>query len=254
MAFSPYDWNETVRHRTEYIERRLREGSPVVGLSLPEGALLLTLRRNQRKVFEIYDRLMFSALGHQADIESIRLAAIDFSHTEGFSRSPDDVTIQRVVGSAISPILRRAYGDPFGSPFVLRALFAELARNPSEDQFYILNYDGEFEVAQEIAAIAGTAEAERKMLERLKAESPFSGLDQAIPSALRAWALGRGLVTGDYNEEAPFKEKERALEKVLKEARESGLTPEAGLLERNTHRESKFRLVEPGVLLKFFPD
>ena len=56
--YSPYDWNQAIQHRSEYIDQRLRDGSPVVGLSLPEGQLLFTIRRSQRKIFDIYDRLM----------------------------------------------------------------------------------------------------------------------------------------------------------------------------------------------------
>lgn len=52
-----------------------------------------TVKRTQRKVFEIYDELMYSAIGAQADVEAVRLAAIDFAHQEGFARSPDDVSI-----------------------------------------------------------------------------------------------------------------------------------------------------------------
>ena len=65
MAYSPYDWNQAIRHRSEYIEERLRDGSPVAGLSFPGGILLLTVRRSQRKIFEIYDRMMFAGVGNR---------------------------------------------------------------------------------------------------------------------------------------------------------------------------------------------
>ena len=83
-----------------------------MGLSYDKGVLLFTVKRTQRKIFEIYDQLMYSAIGNQADVEAVRLAAIDFAHQEGFHRSPDDVSIQRLVGFAISPPLKRSLRRP----------------------------------------------------------------------------------------------------------------------------------------------
>src|SRR5438874_10005496 len=84
MSFTPYDWNQSIQTRTEYIEERLRDGSPVVGISIPDGLLLVSLHRAERKVYEIYDRLVFGAVGNQSDIETVRNASIDFAHREGF--------------------------------------------------------------------------------------------------------------------------------------------------------------------------
>src|ERR1044071_3451923 len=104
--YSPFDINEAVAHRKEFVEEGLRGGSPVVGMSYNGGLLLLTVRRTQRKVYEIYDRQMFSAIGNQSDIENVRLASINMAHQEGFERSPDDVSTQRLVGFSLSPALK----------------------------------------------------------------------------------------------------------------------------------------------------
>src|SRR4028118_1839026 len=137
--YSPYDFNQSIAHRSEYVEERLKGGAPVVGISYDKGILLFTVKRTQRKIFEIYDQLMYSAIGNQADVEAVRLAAIDFAHQEGFQRSPDDVSIQRLVGFAISPPLKRIFGDPMSTPNVLRALFTEMGRTPDRDAFFVLN-------------------------------------------------------------------------------------------------------------------
>jgi len=39
--YTPFDFNEAVGHRKDYIEDRLREGSPVVGLAYDGGGRLL---------------------------------------------------------------------------------------------------------------------------------------------------------------------------------------------------------------------
>src|SRR5437763_11799459 len=157
--FSPFDFNEADRHRRDHVEDRLKEGSPIVGISFDAGLLLLTVRQTLRKVFEIYDRMIFSAIGKQADVEAVRIGSINFAHQEGFDRSPDDVTAQRLVGFQLSPALKRLFGDQFNSPAVIRAIFGELGTTPAEDAFFILNYDGEFTQIHAFAAIAGSAEA-----------------------------------------------------------------------------------------------
>src|SRR5579871_4095405 len=141
--YTPFDFNEAVGHRKDYIEDRLREGSPVVGLAYNGGLLLLTVRRSQRKIYEIYDRHMFSAIGNQSDIENVRLASINLAHQEGFERSPDDVSMQRLVGFSLSPAIKKGFGDQLVVPFVIRAIFLFFKQKTAYEIFYVLNFDGE---------------------------------------------------------------------------------------------------------------
>lgn len=239
MAYSPYDWNQAIRHRSEYIEERLRDGSPVAGLGFPGGILLLTVRRSQRKVFEIYDRLMFAGIGNQSDLETFRLAAIDFAHREGFSRSPDDVTAHRLVGMGISPVIKRQFGDPFASPFVLRAIYAELANRREDDLLFTLGYDGEYISSASAAAVAGTRAAEERMLDLLQREGErVETTEQAVRLALEAWGTGRQTRRGGEDEEGEGPD----LAATLRDELARG-TVEAALLERHTSRESRFRLL-----------
>jgi len=245
MVYTPYDWNQNLRHRNEYVEDRLRDGSPVVGLSFDKGILLLTVRGTQRKIFEIYDRLMFSAIGNQADIEAIRIASIDFAHQEGFSRSPDDVTIQRMVGFSISPAIKNVYADQFRTPFVLRALFAELGHTPEKDLFYTLNYDGEFLSSHRFGVVAGSDQAEERMEERLRRDG-VPDLEEAIRAGLKAWAVGRQESLRYPGEEAPELSPEET-EAQISDFLQKELTSravEVAILDRFTSRESKFRLLD----------
>jgi proteasome alpha subunit len=239
MAYTPYDWTQNLQHRQDYVQDRLREGSPVAGLTYGGGALLLTLRRGQEKIFEIYDRLMFSGVGHQADLESLRLAAIDFAHREGFARSPEDVTAQRVMGVALSPLLKRSFGDFFSHPLVAKALFAELGERPEEDAFYTLDFDGEFSLLRGAAAVAGSRKAEEEMLAHIHAEPSSLDLAKAVRAALEAWAIGRqrSLLKEETEEEAGSSAKPA---EVLKSELKEGAV-EAAVLERAVDRDNKFR-------------
>jgi proteasome alpha subunit len=245
--FSGFDFNEADRRRREHVEEWLRDGSPIVGISFSGGLLLLTVRRSQRKVFEIYDKLIYSALGKQADIESIRIAAIDIATKEGFERSPDDVTVQRLVGFSLSPPLKRLFGDQFNAPAVIRALFGEMGATQEDDLFYTLNYDGEFASSKRFGCVAGSQEAEEKMLARLEDLSPDASLSECLGAALKTWAVGslstRPSEIGEADED-PLRDMNEpdAITERLREAIKDG-TIEAGVLDRRTHRESKFRLL-----------
>lgn len=244
MVFTPYDWNQHLAHKSDYVEDRLREGSPVVAISFDEGVLLLTARKSQRKIFEIYDRLMYSAIGNQADIESIRIASIDFAHQEGYGRSPDDVTVQRLVGFAISPALKRAFNDATSGPYVLRAVFAEMCKRPEEDLFLTLNYDGEFSVLSGGAAIGGTPDHEEAMGQVLSSVSgdQTPGLGQAFEIALHAWAAGR-MQTGEGDETREPTDPETRWKSFVKEALQTSVV-EAAVLERDTRRDRKFKVLD----------
>jgi proteasome alpha subunit len=229
----------------EYIEERLRDGSPVVGLSIPEGVLLLSVHRAQRKIYEIYDRLIFGGIGNQSDLETMRSAALDFAHREGFQRSPDDVTAQRLVGSVLSPALKKAFGDPFTAPFVFRGLFAEVSDRPEHDAFFALGFDGEYKNDPRFSVVAGTLEAENRMIDLLQNNSPQAqDRTSAIRLGLEAWATGRlharrrGFARDEEEEEIEI----LTVEQVLREELAEGKL-EVGLLERSTPRESKFRLL-----------
>lgn len=224
--YSPYDFNQTIAHRAEYVEERLKSGMPVVAISCAEGVLLATPKREQRKIFEIYDRLIYSALGNQADVEAVRLSAIDFAHQEGFVRAPADVSIQRLVGFAISPILKRAFSDPSTAPHVLRAVFAEVGKTPEDDLFYILNYDGEFSIHHQFAAVSGNEESQDRILEVLKDCAPNLSLQTALELAGKALSQGVGQ-SEDGEDEG---------QKTL----QSGEL-DAAILERDSKRESTFR-------------
>ncbi len=247
-SYSPYDWNESIQQRNEYIEDRLKDGSPVVALTYDGGLLLLSVRQTQRKVYEVYDRLMFSGVGSHSDVEQIRVAAVDVAHAEGFQRSPDDVSVQRLVGMRISPAIKKIYSDPFAQPIVFKGIFAELGKTPERDQLVTLSYDGEFSTAPGFAVIAGTAYAEDRMRAHLATETEAGtlSLDAALRAGLYAWGVGMKHLESEDRADADYStdgEDRRDVSSFVAEHLGKNWTVEAGILERNTERESRFRLL-----------
>jgi proteasome alpha subunit len=172
---------------------------------------------------------MFSAIGQQADVESLRISAVDFAHQEGYQRSESDVTIGRLVGFALSGPMKRAFGDITTAPFVINALFTELAETPADDAFVTLRYDGDFSVAKKWSAVAGTPEVEERMRSALQTRWQSSmSLDQAITLAEEIWQVGADRDgSGEPDPE------------ILSDAH-----PEIGILDRQVTRERRFQLIE----------
>lgn len=161
MTEEPYRWMEAVANRREYVREQLKGGSPALAASLPEGILLLGVGAGQSKVFELFDRHALAGLGHPADIEKIRQAAIDAAHTEAFARAPEDVSLRRLVGFGLSPQLKTNFEQIFTAPFLVELLLAEIGVETEKDLLLRLHFDGAFQFqAGGVMVAASLPEAE----------------------------------------------------------------------------------------------
>jgi proteasome alpha subunit len=221
---TPYDWQEGIGNRAQYIEGKLATGSPVLAISLEEGILVFTFRRQARKIYEIYDRLIFAAVGQQSDVEAMRMSALEFASREGYNRSDEDVTIQRVA-TAMSAPLKRAFGDFASAPLVVRSLFAEVGETIADDLYYTLDYDGDYAVSRRCAAVAGTLEAGANIEASLRDVKAVETAD-AMAELRSLWLKGS---------DPDSQKTEQELVESLKE--------EAVLLERSGLHENRFRLL-----------
>lgn len=161
MIEEPYRWLEAIGNRREYVHEQLKGGSPVFAASLPDGILLLAVGTGNSKVFELFDRHALAGLGHPADIEKIRQAAIDAAHTEAFTRAPEDVSLRRLVGFGLSPQLKNNFEQIFSAPFLVELLLVEIASTQEQDHLVRLHFDGGFQFgAKGVLVAAGKPESE----------------------------------------------------------------------------------------------
>lgn len=254
MAYTAYDWQQTLAEKADYAESRLRHGAPVVALSYDKGILLLTFRKNQGKIFEVYDRLAMGAMGNPSDLEAVRQYAVDFSHSEGYQRSIEDVSVQRVVGFAISPSFKTAFSDPRRMPVVLNSIFTQVGETPEDDMIFVLNYDGEFHRHEGHAHISGNKDANARMHEVLH-DAKAGNQKSAIELALKAWAAGQWKPKDHSSEDEdkillPTKDER---EKLFKKQLDDGARIEAAVLERDTQRERRYQVLDKETLAPFLP-
>jgi proteasome alpha subunit len=243
MIEEPYRWVEAIANRREYIETQLAPGSPIAALSYRDGILFVTLSQARQKLFEIYDRIAMGAIGHPGDIERLRMAAIELASTEGFTRSAADVSLRRLAFYSLSPLLKTAFEQVYGAPYLARMIFAEVGATPAEDLFLRVEYDGAI-TAQggakrpAFSAISGTARATELMEALLERDhNPDATLHQALKVALNAWSAGSLPPAEESSREIPTPA-------ALLDHRTETLhwaTIEACVLERNVSAAIRYR-------------
>jgi len=241
MIEEPYRWVEAIATRRDYIEMQLATGSPVVALGYNEGILLLTV--GQQKLFEIYDRIALGAIGHPGDIERLRMAAIELASTEGFTRSAADVSLRRLAYYSLSPVMKNAFEQIYGAPFLARLLFVEIGTSPADDLFLEVEYDGAINLRSSdggnrpFAVLASTKKSAEQMAEFLsKRFQSGKDLPATLDLALDAWTVGQ-LKTDEAmpgDDEIRRQRSERLGRGIIS----------AAVLERNTNRAVRYRAVE----------
>ncbi len=246
MIEEPYRWVEAIANRREYIEAQLAPGSPIAALGYRDGILFVTLSQTRQKIFEIYDRIAMGTIGHPGDIERLRMAAIELASTEGFTRSATDVSLRRLVHYSLSPVMKSAFEQIYGPPYLARMLFAEVGERPEEDLFLRVDYDGEIatngatyaQARQDFAALSGTQQS-RELMEALLAteHAQDANLETVLNSALDAWSIGHMTLQTDDAKEAP----DRAAVRKHREEQLTNAGIEAALLERDASRAIRYR-------------
>lgn len=247
MIEEPYRWVEAIANRREYIETQLSSGSPIAALSYRDGILFLTLGRNRQKIFEIYDRIAMGAIGHPGDIERLRMAAIELASTEGFTRSAADVSLRRLAHYSLSPVMKNAFEQIYGAPFLARLVFGEVGPTPEEDLFFRVEYDGAIATngsgvvpgPDKFAALSATSGANELMEKFLRdAHKIDIDLGQALRVALDAWSVGHlGAASSDGEKQVPDAG-------AISKHRDEQLATagiEAAVLERNMRSVIRYR-------------
>ncbi|MBV9009873.1 MAG: 20S proteasome subunit A/B [Verrucomicrobia bacterium] len=241
MIEEPYRWVEAIATRRDYVETQLSSGSPIIALTFADGILLFTV--GQQKLFEIYDRIALGAIGHPGDIERLRMAAIELASTEGFARSAADVSLRRLAYYSLSPVMKNAFEQIYGAPFLARLLFAEIGATPAEDLFLRVEYDGAISQKKSgnkrFAVLAPTKKSAEQMEQFLEREDHGDeDMTAALELAFDAWAAGQK--QAEEGAVLPGREEIRA---CRRERLGDGIM-EAVVLERRARSPVQYRTVE----------
>jgi proteasome alpha subunit len=259
MIEEPYRWVEAIANRREYIEAQLASGSPIAALGYRDGILFLTIGQRRQKIFEIYDRIAMGAIGHPGDIERLRMTAIELASTEGFTRSATDVSLRRLVHYSLSPVMKSAFEQVYGPPYLARMLFAEVGERHEEDLFLRVEYDGEIasngathaQARQDFAVLSGTRQSRELMEAFLKTQhAPDASFEAALNCALDAWAIGHMTLQTNDTKELP----EHAAVRKYRQEQLANIGIEAAILERDSSRAIRYRSLSDKELRSLISD
>lgn len=236
MTEEPYRWLEAIENRRDYIHDQIKEGSPAFAVCLKDGILLLGVGTGNSKVFEIFDRHGLAGLGHPADLEKIRQAAIDSAHMEAFLRAPEDVGLRRLVSFILGPQLKTSFEQIFGAPYLIELLLAEVGSAPENDLLARLHFDGRFELQTGGAAVvASEPDMERSATDWI-AKRIDSSTERTTAAEILLQAWWRATGKKPFPEDSPASEGDRTgwREKI------AGKIVEIGWLARTSKGRTRF--------------
>lgn len=242
MIDEPYRWLEAVANRREYIRDQLKGATPVFAFSRPEGILLVGVGSGNSKIFEVYDRLALAALGHPVDIEKVRQTVIESAHVEGFTRSPEDVTLRRLLSFALGPALKTSFEQILSAPIIVECVFAELEATGGKDVLARVSFDGTYRFEDQGVVVVHTdpnnEQAAASWLREQLNDSMSIGAVRRL--ALTAW----GALTSDK----PFSPPAADTDGLAMPARFEGRVIECALLDRRSTARVRYRTLETAEL------
>ena len=239
MNDEPYRWLEAIANRREYIRDQLKGATPVFAFSRPEGILLVGVGSGNSKVFEIYDRLALAALGHPVDIEKIRQTVIESAHLEGFARSPEDVTLRRLLNFSLGPALKTSFEQILSAPIIVECVFADLEAKGGRDVLARVNFDGTYRFEEKGVVVVhtdGTDESAAATWLREQLNDGM-GIGKVRQLALAAWKA----LTADKPFAPPAFDGEGGAVPTTFDGR----VVECALLDRRTRARVRYRALEP---------
>ena len=148
-------------------------------------------------------------------------------------------------------MLKAAFEQIYGPPYLARMLFAEIGATADEDVYLRVDYDGAIgggeslgQLRQHFAVLSGTAASaesmEQFLREKHKASAPLA---QALETACDAWTIG-SRPAGEATALDPAEERSKQL---------STRAVEAALLERNSRTAVCYRPLTPDELRPLLP-
>ncbi|GAA2150240.1 MULTISPECIES: proteasome subunit alpha [Glycomyces] len=191
MAMQFYTSPEQImRDRAEFARKNISRGRNVVVVSCADGVLLVAENVSSalHKVYELYDRIGFAAVGKYNEFENLRTAGVRMADLRGYSYDRRDVN---------AASLAKAYAQTLGAifseqtkPFEVEICVAGVGAGPQEDELYRLTFDGSINDEPGYLAMGGDADQLKEVLaDGHDFEAPLA---DAFALALRALSSSGG--------------------------------------------------------------
>jgi proteasome alpha subunit len=146
---------------------------------------------------------------------------------EGFNRSPEDVTLRRLIGFALSSSMKNAFEQIFSPPIMVEAIFAELGATPDSDILVRVHYDGNHQYQDTGVVVAYTdpkreKEAQEWLVQNVKARDSLASVANTCYTAWRALADDKIFTDLSQSEDLPSKLNGKVVEAALLDRKATG--------------------------------
>jgi proteasome alpha subunit len=191
---------QQMKDRADYARKGIARGRSVVVLAYTEGILFVAENpsRALHKISEIYDRIVFAAVGKYNEFENLRIAGVRLADLRGYSYDRRDVT-GRGLANAYAQTLGTIFSSPVEKPYEVEIVVAEVGDTVEEDQIYRLTYDGSVADEHGFVVMGGSAEQISSDLQQRYRD----GMDLSEALNLAVAALGRGRDNGESRQLTP---------------------------------------------------
>jgi proteasome alpha subunit len=217
-----------MKDRADFARKGISRGRSVVVVQYRDGILFVAENTSQalHKISEIYDRIVFAAVGRYNEFENLRIAGVRLADLRGYSYDRRDVT-GRSLANAYAQTLGTIFSSGAEKPYEIEIFVAEVGDSVPDDQIYRLTYDGSVADEQGFAVMGGSADTVDSYLADNYAEN--LEFDEALRLAVAA--LG-------HDTEQPRRLTADQLE--------------AGVLDRTRPQQRKFRRIPEARLAELF--
>jgi proteasome alpha subunit len=219
---------QLMKDRADFARKGISRGRSVVVVQYEDGILFVAENTSQalHKISEIYDKIVFAAVGRYNEFENLRIAGVRLADLRGYSYDRRDVT-GRSLANAYAQTLGTIFSSGAEKPYEIEIFVAEVGDSVPDDQIYRLTYDGSVADEQGFAVMGGSAETVNSYLADNYAEG--LQLDEALRLAVAA--LG-------HDTEQPRRLTDAQLE--------------VGVLDRTRPQQRKFRRIGESRLAELF--
>jgi proteasome alpha subunit len=150
---------QLMKDRADFARKGIGRGRSVVVVRYVDGILLVaeSASPSLHKISEIYDRIVFAAVGRYNEFENLRIAGVRLADLRGYSYDRRDVT-GRSLANAYAQTLGSIFSSAGEKPYEIEIFVTEIADSPDDDQIYRLTYDGSVADEKGFAVMGGSAE------------------------------------------------------------------------------------------------
>jgi proteasome alpha subunit len=176
---------QLMKDRADFARKGISRGRSVVVVQYEDGILFVAENTSQalHKISEIYDKIVFAAVGRYNEFENLRIAGVRLADLRGYSYDRRDVT-GRSLANAYAQTLGTIFSSGAEKPYEIEIFVAEVGDSVPDDQIYRLTYDGSVADEQGFAVMGGSAETVNSYLADNYAEG--LQLDEALRLAVAA--------------------------------------------------------------------